>query len=349
MRSHLDEMIRRACAGDESRSTSLQRLSGLLRAFAGRRVLVLGDLMLDEYIWGQVSRVSPEAPVPVVEAERYTYCLGGACNVAANIQALGGQALVAGVVGADASGEKLLEQLHSQGADTRCVLRDPARPTTVKTRVVAHSQQVVRIDRESRAKIDVRLAQDLLSHCVDALGSVDAVLISDYDKGVFIPELTQPIIETARQRSRLVTVNPKPYNLPLFRGSTLISMNQPEAQRAANTEIASQDSLEEVGRGLLGRLGCEALMVTRGAQGICLFQRERAPLHLPTLPSEVYDVTGAGDTVVSVATVTLAAGGSFLEAAALGNAGGSLKVRKLGAASVSAAELLELLDGRHEE
>jgi D-beta-D-heptose 7-phosphate kinase/D-beta-D-heptose 1-phosphate adenosyltransferase len=315
---------------------------------AGVRVLVLGDLMLDEYIWGEVSRVSPEAPVPVVDARRHTYGLGGAGNVAANILALGGQAFVAGVLGGDDSARTLLDELRRLGADTEAVVADPSRPTTVKTRVVAHSQQIVRIDRESREKISSEVAGELLERSVELLARVDAVVLSDYNKGVFVPDLTSGLVAAAQVRGTPVAVNPKPFNISLYHGATLVSLNHSEAQRSTNREIQSEESLEEVGTRLRERLDCQALLVTRGAQGISLFQREGVTIHLPTLPAEVYDVTGAGDTVVSVATAALAAGGTCLEAALLGNLGGSLKVRKLGASPVTAEELTGVLDGGQE-
>lgn len=326
------------------------RLLDLTRRFQDVRVLVIGDLMLDEYIWGEVSRMSPEAPVPVVQAERFTYGLGGAGNVVSNVVALGARAVVAGLVGEDAPGGNLLAELRAVGADTSGVVHESGRPTTVKTRVVAHSQQhsqqIVRIDRESRMKASAEVVQALWQRVCGLISEVDAVLFSDYDKGVLVPELVGPAVEAALRLKRVVGVNPKPYNLFSFQGAGLISMNQPEAQRASNREITDDASLEAAGIALRERLNCPALVITRSAHGLSLFQPNQRPQHLPPVPSEVYDGTGAGDTVISVATVALAAGATPLEAAALGNYGGALEVRKLGAASISADELRAALDGQ---
>ncbi|MBW3621894.1 MAG: D-glycero-beta-D-manno-heptose-7-phosphate kinase [Armatimonadetes bacterium] len=343
---------------------SLNALRHRVESFSGKRLLVLGDLMLDEYVWGEVHRVSPEAPVPVVESRRQSFGLGGAANVVNNVRALGGQVIVAGLVGQDASGIILTQELEKVGADVSGLLTDPNRPTTSKLRVVAHSQQnsqqIVRIDRESREKIGDALAAALLDRVAGALDHVDAVLISDYNKGIWVPALAEPLMTLCRRKDRPVVVNLKPANAACVKDSTLVTVNQFEAMATAQRvpvsmwemppphELDSPESMETVGRKLRQFLDCDHLFVTQGGRGLSVFGRSESH-HLPAIPAEVYDGTGAGDTVVSVTAMTLASGGSALEAAALGNAGGAIKVHKLGAVSVSVEELLTLiLEGRVE-
>ncbi len=338
---------------------TVQRLAERVRSFQGLSLLVLGDFMLDEYVWGEVTRVSPEAPVPVVEARDHTYGLGGAGNVVNNVMALGGQVTAVGVIGNDAHGTTLTQELVDAGADATGLLRDPERPTTSKMRVVARSQQnnqqIVRIDRESREKIRPELVAALHERAFSALDTSDAVLISDYNKGLLTPSLSLPLIEACRKAGKPVIINPKPSNSACLNGSTLVSINVHEATVAALTlpaseweegppgELNAQETVEDVGRRLRRFFGCETLFITQGARGVTLFS-ENDVTHLPAIPAEVYDGTGAGDTVVSVAAMTLASGGCREEAAILGNAGGAIKVHKLGAVAVSSEELLTLLE-----
>lgn len=327
------------------------RLVELVHRFAGHRLLVIGDLMLDEYLWGTVHRISPEAPVPVVEVEHYSYGLGGAGNVVHNLVRLGAQVFVAGVIGEDSSGSRLLESLEKVGADTRAVIKDPSRPTTTKTRVVAHNQQVVRIDREKRDKIAPEILQELLRRVLPLLPQVEVVLCSDYNKGVLLPPLVDPIRKEALRMGCLLTANPKPPNLAGFSHFHFLTMNQTEAQRASGVEILDEASLVKTGEKILQEIHCHSLAVTQGPRGLTLFLPPKKTgetpevLHIPTLPSEVFDVTGAGDTVISVASLALSAGATPIEASALGNIGGSLKVRKIGAVPVPAEEILAVLKG----
>jgi D-beta-D-heptose 7-phosphate kinase/D-beta-D-heptose 1-phosphate adenosyltransferase len=337
---------------------TLDDLQRRVEAFAGKRLLVLGDLMLDEYVWGEVHRVSPEAPVPVVESRRQTYGLGGAGNVVGNVRALGGEVAVAGLVGDDPNGLVLARELEKAGADVSGLLTDPDRPTTSKLRVVAHSQQnsqqIVRIDRESRAKIGDSIAAALLDRVKGVLDGVDAVLVSDYNKGIWVPALSAPLMAACRERGKPVIVNVKPPNAACVKDATLVTINQFEAMAAAQMVPASDwggpppqdlddpETVEQVGRMLRAFLDCRNLFVTQGGRGVSLFEPDSSR-HLPAIPAEVYDGTGAGDTVASVSAMTLAAGGSPVEAAVLGNAGGAIKVHKLGAVSVSAEEMRTLL------
>ena len=343
---------------------TLDALRRRVEGFAGKRLLVLGDLMLDEYVWGEVGRISPEAPVPIVEAQRQSYGLGGAANVVNNVRALGGQVIVAGIIGQDANGAILTHELEKVGADVSGLLTDPTRPTTSKLRVVAHSQQnsqqIVRIDRESRAKIGDAIAAALLDRALSALKEVDAVLVSDYNKGLFVPALAGPLMKVCREAGVPVVVNAKPPNASCLAGATLATINLFEAAAIAQAvpvsswgglpphELDTPEKVDRAGPVLRAFLGCDHLFVTQGGRGLSLFDRD-ASCHLPAIPAEVYDGTGAGDTVVSVTAMTMASGGTPMEAAALGNAGGAIKVHKLGAVSVSVEEMLTLiLEGKVE-
>ncbi len=319
-----------------------EQLRNLLAAFQGKRVLVLGDVMLDEYIWGEVTRISPEAPVPVVEARRHTFVPGGATNVVNNIQALGGKAMVVGVVGEDEMGRRLIGTLSEVGVDVSGLIADPERPTTVKTRVIAHSQQVVRIDRESRDEIGKAISRKLVNHLAAIVPTVDAVLVSDYDKGVVCRSVVGPLLELANRSNRLVTANPKPHNILLLRGCGVVSVNQPEAEGVARMRISDEESLLKAGRAVLRELGCRALLITRGAKGISIFQEDGLVSHLPAAEIEVYDVAGAGDTVISATTLAMAAGAGVVEATALGNLAAGAVVRKVGVATTTCEEILSL-------
>jgi D-beta-D-heptose 7-phosphate kinase/D-beta-D-heptose 1-phosphate adenosyltransferase len=341
---------------------TLNHLNDRVRCFDGQKIVVLGDLMLDEYVWGEVQRISPEAPVPVVEAKRRTFGLGGAANVVSNIRALGGEARIVGIVGEDANGGVLERELKDAGADVSGLYRDSSRPTTSKLRVMArsqqNSQQIVRIDHESRQKIDETVADALLSRTLDALPDADAVLISDYNKGIWVPSLSTPLLAACREAGVPAIINPKPSNSGCLAGASLVSINQHEATVAALTindwkngppgDLDSQEIVDIAGRKLRASFGCDTLFITQGARGLSIFSEGEA-LHLPAIPAEVYDGTGAGDTVVSVSAMTLASGGTTLEAAILGIAGGALKVHKLGAVAITQNELTVLIqEGRVE-
>ncbi len=325
----------------------LPALGAIVARFAGRRILVLGDLMLDRYLWGRVDRISPEAPVPVVEIERETFALGGAGNVAANLQALGAEPLLVGVVGDDDDGAHLMETLRQRGVATAGVVRDRARPTTVKTRVIAHAQQVVRTDRESRTDLDGAALEALCGRLDADLARCEGMIVSDYGKGV----ITQPSLECAlglaRQRKLIVSVDPKESHIDAYRGVSILTPNQHEAGYVQGRRIVDEASLVEVGWGLQKRLDAEAVLVTRGPQGMSLFEKSGRYTYLPTVAREVYDVTGAGDTVVSVVALALAAGADYPTASHLSNHAAGVVIREVGTAACTPAELMaSLADGR---
>ncbi len=321
-------------------------LRGIVARFEGRVLAVLGDCMLDRYLWGRVDRISPEAPVPVVEVERETASLGGAGNVAANLRALGAVPRLLGVVGDDAEGVTLRRALEERGLDTRAVLVDPTRPTTVKTRIIAHSQQVVRADRESQADLAGAAQRALLEALPRQLDGCEGLIVSDYGKGVVNAGALDAALDLCRRRDIPVSVDPKESHIEAYRGVSLLTPNQHEAGAIQGRRVVDEASLLEVGWGLQRRLDARAVLVTRGAQGMSLFERGGRYTHLPTVAREVYDVTGAGDTVVSVAALALAAGADLPSACQLANHAAGRVIREVGTASCTPAELLASLGER---
>jgi D-glycero-beta-D-manno-heptose-7-phosphate kinase len=310
----------------------------------GRRVLVVGDVMLDEFLWGRVSRISPEAPVPVVEVTRQSFHLGGAGNVAANVRSLGGSAVLVGLVGRDAAGGHVQDALRAAGVLPRLVTA-PDRPTTVKTRIVAHSQQVVRADREESRDAAGAAAEAIRETLRAELAGCDALVVSDYQKGVVTAPLLRALLPLARRQRRPVLVDPKVRHFALYRGVTLVTPNQLETEQATGIRLRDDDDLRAAGRRILSLLGCRAALVTRGEQGMSLFERGQPPFHVRATAREVFDVTGAGDTVIATLALALAAGASLAEAAVLANAAAGVVVGKVGTAQVSADEVRAALRG----
>jgi D-glycero-beta-D-manno-heptose-7-phosphate kinase len=319
---------------------SAARAAALLRLMRGGRVIVLGDVMLDEFVWGRVGRISPEAPVPVVEVTDQSFQLGGAGNVAASVRALGGKAALAGVVGGDAAGERVRRALAAAGVEAQLVLVSPDRPTTVKTRIVAHNQQVVRADREDASDIPADEVDALVAGLRREIGSADALVLSDYQKGVVTPALLRRVLPLARRRPCPVLVDPKLRHFRSYRGVTVVTPNQLETEQATGLRLRTPEDLEAAGRRILSLLGCRAVLVTRGEQGMSLFERGRPSLHVPAAAREVFDVTGAGDTVIATLALALAAGASLPEAASLANAAAGVVVGKVGTAQASPDEVL---------
>jgi len=305
----------------------------------GRRVLVVGDLMVDEWIWGRVSRISPEAPVPVVEVTDHSFTLGGAGNVAANLRVLGADVTVAGVIGDDAEAERLRKMMGDLGVGDEGLFVSHDRPTTRKTRIVAHNQQVVRADWERAVQIPEAMAVKLGAHVREASRNVDAVIFSDYAKGL----LNRALVEAALDSCDVVTADPKPQNLDLFGGVTCIAPNAGEAAQAAGITITDDTTLEQAGRALLERLGCAHALITRGEHGMSLFSPGKPRYDVAAAARTVYDVSGAGDTVISVFTLALAAGAPVLDAVTLANYAAGAVVEKLGTAAASPQEVVELL------
>jgi rfaE bifunctional protein kinase chain/domain len=313
-----------------------RRLLALLQKFRQRRLLVIGDLILDRFIWGEVERISPEAPVPVLRVTGESYRPGGAANVVQNVRALGGEVTVCGVVGRDAAGRRLLRELRSAGAVTAGVFAGRRLQTTQKSRVIAspRHQQIVRLDRENSGEIGGEIKARLERFVARQAPAHDAVVVSDYGKGVIHAELLELLGEMASRRGLLWIVDPKEENFNRYRRASLVTPNKEEASQASGVRIRDEASLQEAGRRLLGLWEAKAVLITRGPEGMSLFHRDGWTGYFPTSAREVFDVTGAGDTVVATCALALASGGSFEEAAVLANYAAGIAVGELGTFAV---------------
>lgn len=315
------------------------QIEQLFTTIAGKKILVVGDLMLDKYIWGKTNRISPEAPVQVVEVERDELRLGGAGNVVNNLLALGCWVAVGSVVGNDEDGQKLVAMLQQAGVETDGVQQSAGRVTSRKSRVLASHQQMLRIDRESKTEISSEEQTRLIDFVRGRLNDAAAVLLSDYLKGILAPELLQQMIALCRDAGVPVVVDPKGADFSRYRGATLLTPNRREAEVATGMLITDEDSLCNAGRKLLQEHQLEALLLTRSEEGMSLFAADGSVTHLPTEAREVFDVSGAGDTVVAVVGACLAAGLELGDAAQIANLAAGLVVAKLGTSTVSALEI----------
>ena len=311
----------------------------IVRGFKNKNVLVIGDLILDHYIWGKVSRISPEAPVPVVEVTRESFLLGGAANVANNIVSLGGRASVIGINGQDIAGEALMNILRQKGVNCDGIFTEN-RPTTVKTRVIAHNQQVVRFDREDKKYVDGKILKGILGYINSVLFQYDAVIVSDYQKGMISQELISDIVKKAKQKEMFIAVDPKVGHFDFYKGVSLITPNIMEASSGSNIEIRDDKTLLKAGRSLLKKLSCKAVLITRGEQGMSLFEKNKVT-HIPTVARKVYDVTGAGDTVISAFTLACSSGANMEESAVIANHAAGIVVAEVGTAVATPEQLLE--------
>ncbi|HVY69614.1 MAG TPA: D-glycero-beta-D-manno-heptose-7-phosphate kinase [Verrucomicrobiae bacterium] len=326
---------------------SRARVQRLLNVARQRRLLVLGDVMLDQFIWGRVSRISPEAPVPVVEVQRESFMPGGAANVARNLTSLGAAAEMLTVVGRDQAAPQLRALLEEQKVGCAGMLAVSTRTTTRKVRVIAHLQQIARVDRESRTELDGALARRLLVALEAGLPKADAVIIGDYGKGIVTQALLDQVKRLCRERGVWLSFDPKPVRHLDLGGLSLITPNRKEAFELAGisdesraTNPLKDQPLLQVAAKLLASLKPALLLITLGDQGMLLCQRGKSPVHIPTVAQEVFDVSGAGDTVIGSFTLAIAAGASPLEAAIFSNHAAGVVVGKLGTATVSPAELL---------
>ncbi len=319
-------------------------LIAIVRNWQAKRVVVVGDVMLDEYLWGTVTRISPEAPVPVVEIKSQTVRPGGAANVAANIKALGAEPLLVGVVGGDHAARLLREALAGQGIDDAGLVADPDRPTTLKTRIIAHNQQVVRADREFTGPIPPAVEDALLGRLEAFLAGADAVLFEDYNKGALTPRVIAEVKARAGRRGLLRTVDPKLERFFEYEGVELVKPNLREAEAVLGRRLAGYEEVAAAGQALLERLKCANLVVTMGEKGMMLFRPGAAPEVVPAVGRrEVRDVTGAGDTAIAALTLSLAAGAGLTQAAWVAAVAAGLVVGKVGAVPVGVEELVGAL------
>jgi D-beta-D-heptose 7-phosphate kinase/D-beta-D-heptose 1-phosphate adenosyltransferase len=324
-------------------SAERKKLQAVVSRFQDRRLLVVGDLMLDQFIRGSVSRLSPEAPVPVVQVAQETFMPGGSGNVAQNLASLGAKVDLIGVVGDDAAARRLTGDFAAKGIGTDRILADPDRVTSLKCRVIADHQQVVRFDRETREKLSAKVEAALLSRLDCALASAEALILSDYGKGVVTPRIIKAAIAGARKRRIPVTVDPKIEHFSQYKGVTCITPNLQEAWSGMRrVPQPGQEAVTALGRDILRFLRSRSVLITRGAEGMSLFEK-KGICHIPTQAQEVFDVTGAGDTVISVLTLALACGAGIRDAAVLANHAAGLVVGKLGTAVTTAGELRRAL------
>jgi D-glycero-beta-D-manno-heptose-7-phosphate kinase len=342
---------------------SKKRVTQLLQRMRGRRLAVLGDWMVDRYIWGTANRISPEAAVPVVDFAKQSECLGGAGNVAANLAALGARVEAFGVIGADEAADAVRRELRTLHLGEKGMVQLKGRPTTLKTRIIARQQQVVRIDREVRTHLPEAAEEGLAKRVLAAMEHINALVISDYDKGVVSDALAERVLNAAARRKVPSFIKPKWSRLTAYRGATVVICNRAEAGFLVTRSLETEESVVNAGRSLLEHFGCGAVVITRGAQGLNLFERDcEKGFHVAAINHEtplgligrapdaqasgrqVFDVTGAGDTVLATMALASAAGATLREAAVLGNAAAGVVVAKLGTATLTREELGAMLN-----
>jgi len=339
----------------------MKRLRTIINKFQRARVLVIGDLILDEYIVGNVERISPEAPVPIVWANKRSYVPGGAANVAYNIRSFGGRVCLAGVIGRDENAATLLSQLKKNKISTSGIFAETGRPTTLKTRIIASHQQVVRVDWEHTRSLPLKVNRKIIDFVKRNIKNFDCLIIEDYGKGVVNAQLIKELTALARSYKKIITVDPKEEHFAFYRGVTAITPNRKELENAvrnlkvkdrSNSFLADNDRLStgrdisRAAREIVKYLDLESLLVTLGEEGMYLSRRKNRPIHIPTTAQEVYDVSGAGDTVISVFSLALACGAKGEEAAYLANFAAGIVVGKLGTATASRSELLTAIKGK---
>lgn len=320
----------------------------LFKKFKDKKILVIGDIILDRYIFGKVSRISPEAPVPVVEVYEEQYRLGGAANVANNIIALGGKAYLCGIIGKGAHGRIVRDLLTEKTIGQDFIFEDTRR-TTVKTRIIGGNQQIVRFDIEDRRRLEGKAKELFLSMIKDALNDFDAVIVSDYKKGVVSEELFRILVNHKKKNGNFIAVDPKIGHFRLYKQVSLITPNIAEASHGAQLEIKDEKTLVKAGFNLLKKLACDSVLITRGEEGMSLFEKKDSEVivtHLPTVAKKVFDVTGAGDTVIATITLAYISGADLVSAAKIANIAAGIVVGKVGTATATPEEILEVLKTR---
>lgn len=320
-----------------------KNMNQYIENFHNTTVLVIGDIIADHYIWGKVERISPEAPVPIVDVQRESYMLGGAGNVANNILALEGDVRVCGVVGHDEIGRWVTHALRSKGVDTSGIVVEDERPTTKKTRVIAHSQHVVRFDHECRGEISSQTQEIILEYIKAHIENIKVLVISDYAKGVVTRHLVKRLLDLVLENNIYMVVDPKLKHFDYYAGATVITPNTVEASMASGINIEGEESLRRAGEILLNQSGSTAVLITRGEHGMSLVERGGEVTHIPAVARDVFDVTGAGDTVVSTLALSLASGASLKDASRLANYAAGIVVGIVGTGTVRREQLLSAL------
>ena len=314
------------------------KLLKILDNFKNKKILVVGDIMLDKYIWGDVSRISPEAPVQVVNVLRETFEAGGAANVANNVSALGGSALMVGITGNDEARKILLEESRKKNIEVNGILLDNDKPTTQKIRILGKSQQLLRVDYENREHVHSSIESSIINFLEKNIKNIDVVVISDYAKGVITPEVAKKIIQLAKQNYKPIIADPKPKHKEFYKDVTLMTPNNNEASEMSGIEDGTDETVIKIGNKLMKSLNTNVL-ITRGEKGMSLFEKNGSITHIPAKAKEVYSLIGAGDTVVATIALALASGANFNEASMLSNIAAGIKVGKMGTASVSVEEI----------
>jgi D-glycero-beta-D-manno-heptose-7-phosphate kinase len=322
------------------KTQNFAKLRNIISNFHDKKVLVIGDLILDEFIWGNVSRISPEAPVPVVWVKNESFMPGGASNVANNVNALGGKAYLVGIVGNDERAGILKGELEHRGVNIDGILADPQRPTTLKTRVIAHQQQVVRIDREKIEPVRDSALKRLINFVENIIDEMDGLIVEDYGKGLITAKLLDKIIPLAKKKKKIVAVDPKEEHFAYYKGVTVITPNNAEASRAVGFEIKDKPTLRKAGFELLKKLKVRVALITLGENGMMVFEEGKPPKKIDTIAQEVFDVSGAGDTVVSTYALSLISGANPIQAAHISNCAAGIVVGKVGIAVVSQDEII---------
>ncbi|MGD1044880.1 MAG: D-glycero-beta-D-manno-heptose-7-phosphate kinase [Bacteroidota bacterium] len=322
---------------------TLNRLEEIQKGFAGKRIAVVGDLMLDRYFWGTVSRISPEAPVPVVEVDEESTRLGGAANVANNIASLGGVPLMIGVVGKDIGADMLQNLIAGNGFPTDGIVVDDSRPTTIKTRVIAHGQHVVRIDQEEKVDLNADTQARVLSSIENQIASLDGIILEDYNKGVLTKELIKSVIKMAKDHKKTITVDPKFNNFFDYQGVSVFKPNRKEAEEALGRRLHTFKDMEAAAIELFTRLNAENILLTLGEKGMLLLERNGSLAHVETKTRNVADVSGAGDTVIATLTMAMVAGASVVESAALANYAGGIVCGEVGIVPIDKSVLIQTI------
>lgn len=322
-------------------------LEKILASFANCSLAVLGDVMLDEFCWGKVDRISPEAPVPIVQVKTETWRPGGAANVASNLVALGAKAHIFGIVGDDGAGRRLTEELQKDKINTSGLIVDSGRRTSVKTRILGQNQQMIRVDRESTDNIDYERQKAILSVMLDMADELDGVIISDYAKGVVVDGLFKEVVTRFRKMGKFIAVDPKLKNFPMYKKPTIITPNTKEAESTLGRVFASEADVLQGGMDLLKNSGSDAILITRSEHGMSLFEKGKEPLTIPTRAIKVFDVTGAGDTVIGTFSLALASGCPMPQAAEIANLAAGVVVGIVGTAAANCEQVLNHYDLSH--
>ena len=325
--------------------SEVQEMVKAIRSFPNYKVLVIGDIMMDEFLWGEVSRISPEAPVPIVKVERETFMLGGAANVLNNLLGLKGRVLLAGVVGPDGMGRRLLRKLQSLGTTTEGIVVEEGRPTAIKTRVIARNQQLVRVDREKATPILPESLKSILNIIKKNISQIQGIVVSDYGKGVVSQELMAGLKKILGKNPIPILVDPKPENIRWYDRVTLITPNHLEAEAAAGKRIESEEDLLWAGTQLLKKIKCESVLITRGPEGMTLFLKNKKIEHIPTVAQKVFDVSGAGDTVIATLILSLVSGMNMIQSCKTANYAAGIVVGEVGTAAVRVEDLIKVLMG----